>query len=94
MINSHFFAFKFAVKSTVTIDQNKDWTIMSIRHSGIGLVYSDAKHLFDPFFKTSYAKEGLELTLAQAIILQHEGRLTVESELGIGTEFIIEIPTI
>ena len=52
------------------------------------------KKLFEPFFTTKDVGEGtgLGLSIAYNTIKKHNGTIDVVSELGEGTEFIIEIP--
>ena len=45
--------------------------------------------LFEPYFTNKSKGNGLGLTNSQNIILNHKGSIEVESELGIGTSFII-----
>ena len=51
---------------------------------------------FDPFFLKTQTKRGhgLGLAVAQAIALQHRGRITAESAQGTGTTFNIYLPTV
>ena len=51
--------------------------------------------IFDPFFTTKSVGEGTGLGLSisyQIIVEKHEGKLSCISELGEGSEFLIEIP--
>ena len=66
-----------------------------IRDNGPGMPESVQKKIFDPFFTTKPAGSGtgLGLSLSYDIIVnQHHGTLTVESEEGLFTQFIIRIP--
>lgn len=66
---------------------------LSIKDNGLGMNEEVKKSLFDPFFSTKQEKgNGLGMTVAQSIILQHHGRIGVESEEGKGTTFIIKLP--
>ena len=78
----------------VTVEHDRKWVEISIRHSGRGLTTQESMQLFKPFFKTSRFKCGLDLVLAQAVIFQHGGRIQVESEVDVGTEFLIELPIV
>ena len=51
-------------------------------------------HIFDPFFTTKRVGEGtgLGLSIAYQIVRNHGGDLTVESEVGRGTIFRVELP--
>jgi signal transduction histidine kinase len=55
------------------------------------------KQLFDPFFTTKPIGKGTGLGLAisyQIVVEKHQGNLKCISEVGQGTQFIIEIPII
>lgn len=62
--------------------------------TGQGIPESIRSRIFDPFFTTKPIGKGTGqgLPLARAIILQHQGSLDFESEVGRGTTFIIRLP--
>ncbi len=61
---------------------------------GRGIGDEDLKHIFDPFFTTRLSEggTGLGLSVAHGIAMDHGGRLNVESKLGEGSRFILELP--
>jgi signal transduction histidine kinase len=66
-----------------------------IRDNGTGIPPNVREKIFNPFFTTKPAGEGtgLGLSMTQDIIeKQHGGRIDVETELGVFTEFIITLP--
>jgi signal transduction histidine kinase len=66
---------------------------VEIRDTGVGMTADVRRRLFDPFFTTKGARgTGLGLSVSQAIIKGHQGTLTVDSEPGRGTTFIITLP--
>lgn len=66
---------------------------VEVSDTGIGMTTDVRRRLFDPFFTTKGAQgTGLGLSVSQAIIKGHSGTLTVESEPGRGTTFIITLP--
>ncbi|MBD2043777.1 CBS domain-containing protein [Microcoleus sp. FACHB-672] len=78
---------------TGVLDSN--WVFIRIADNGIGMPASVHQHLFDPFFTTKPVGKGTGLGLSisyQIVVEKHGGRLQCISEVGQGTEFIIEIP--
>ena len=69
---------------------------MSFQDDGPGITKENMGHLFQPFFTTKAPGEGtgLGLSLSRSIVLEHNGRMNVESEFGHGANFIIELPII
>lgn len=71
---------------------------LSIKDTGIGILKANIPHIFEPFHREedciSYKIEGLGLGLAivKAFVENLGGTIAVESEVGKGTEFIVEIP--
>ena len=64
----------------------------SFRDHGVGIGPDHLPKVFDPYFTTKHKGSGLGLTVAYSIIDKHNGRMTVESELGHGTTFTIYLP--
>ena len=67
-----------------------------ITDNGCGIHPEDIHHIFKRFYRSRFSKDtqgiGLGLPLAKAIIEAHGGLIEVESELGIGTSFIMNFP--
>jgi len=59
---------------------------------GVGIRPDHLAKVFDPYFTTKHKGSGLGLTVAYSIIDKHNGRLTVESDIGRGTTFTIYLP--
>ncbi|MCA9137993.1 MAG: response regulator [Planctomycetales bacterium] len=69
--------------------------VVSVRDTGCGMKHETLKYVFEPFFTTKQEKgTGLGLAMAQGIVEQHGGRITCESELGVGSEFRIYLPAL
>ncbi|MDP2654720.1 MAG: ATP-binding protein [Candidatus Omnitrophota bacterium] len=64
----------------------------AISDTGIGIDKNDLPHIFDPFFTKKDRGTGLGLAITYGIIKEHGGSIRVESALGKGTKFIIELP--
>ncbi|MBN3879482.1 MULTISPECIES: sensor histidine kinase [unclassified Nostoc] len=83
------------IKITTEIDSEK-LVIIQIADNGIGIPEQLKKRLFEPLFTTKTVGKGTGLGLSiayQIVVEKHNGILEVNSQPGIGTEFIIKIPT-
>ncbi|MGE5470865.1 MAG: cache domain-containing protein [Bacteroidota bacterium] len=71
-----------------------DHVWVEIADTGKGMPPEIRKRIFEPFFTTKPVGKGtgLGLSLAYSIVQKHHGKLEVESELGRGSTFRIEIP--
>jgi len=65
---------------------------IQIQDQGIGISKENLKKIFDPYFTTKKTGNGLGLATAFQIISKHGGKITVESDLGIGTTFFLYLP--
>jgi signal transduction histidine kinase len=67
--------------------------VISIRDLGIGISKEDSQNIFQPFYRgsntTGYAGFGIGLSLADKIFRLHNVRISLESELNKGTEFLL-----
>lgn len=73
---------------------NKEGSIqVKIQDTGVGIPKELKDRIFEPFFTTKEVGEGtgLGLSISYGIIEKHKGKIHVESELGKGTEFTIEL---
>ncbi|WP_462164217.1 sensor histidine kinase [Pseudoalteromonas xiamenensis] len=80
----------------VSTYETQDKAVITFRDDGIGMDEQNKQKVFDAFFTTKPAGKGtgLGLSISMDIINQHNGSITVESTLGEGTEFVIELPII
>ena len=87
-------------KVLVTIERVEDDSVtFSVQDSGIGIAPEDQEKIFERFYRVDKARSremggnGLGLSIATEILRLHEGKISVESELGVGTKFIVELKT-
>ncbi len=71
---------------------HKHYIQIKIIDTGIGIPKENLTKIFDPYFTTKQRGSGLGLASTYAIIKKHDGWITVESELGKGTTFVIYLP--
>jgi PAS domain S-box-containing protein len=64
----------------------------SLADTGTGIKPDHLPNVFDPYFTTKQHGSGLGLATVYSIIRRHDGRITVESELGRGTTFHVWLP--
>ena len=75
-----------------------DFAEVTIRDSGIGIPADDIPRIFTRFFRAKnvdsgkFQGTGLGLSIVERAIAHHGGRIKVDSELGRGTTFTVELP--
>ncbi|MEM7801929.1 MAG: ATP-binding protein [Chloroflexota bacterium] len=73
---------------------------VTIEDSGMGIPQEHLPYIFDRFYRVDKARtrqfggSGLGLSIAKWIITVHKGEVKVTSEPGIGTKFVISLPTL
>ncbi len=86
--------------SQVWLDVSFDniYAIIAVRDEGIGIAKEFQERIFERFYRTDKARSraeggtGLGLSIVKHIALLHEGRVELESEVGIGSTFTLYIP--
>ncbi|MHB8791141.1 MAG: hybrid sensor histidine kinase/response regulator [Desulfobulbaceae bacterium] len=79
-------------KKTVPPLPAGEYVRIDIQDQGIGIAREYLSRIFDPYFSTKKRGSGLGLATAYSIIRNHNGLLTVDSELGVGTTMTIYLP--
>jgi len=80
----------------ITTRSGPDGVRLEFRDDGPGIPEDERSRIFDPFFTTKPVGEGtgLGLSLSHGIIERHGGQIAVESEVGQGTNFVIDLPLV
>ncbi|WP_017315832.1 hybrid sensor histidine kinase/response regulator [Mastigocladopsis repens] len=86
---------KGTIHISTAVNETETHIIISIKDNGPGMSPDVKKRIFEQFFTTKPVGKGtgLGLSISQEIVEQkHNGKLRCFSELGEGTEFVMEIP--
>ena len=96
IINAEHFMTEAHGRGTLVITTERVGDIIraSFADDGPGIAKENLGHLFDPFFTTKEVGKGtgLGLSICHGIITEHGGRIYIESKLGKGATFIVELP--
>ena len=72
----------------------KSWLTLSVRDNGIGIPPENLERIFEPFFTTRGDRggTGLGLSVTYGIVTDHGGMIEVESQLHVGSNFVVWLP--
>lgn len=78
------------------LDYAAEKLTFTVQDRGIGIPAADLAHLFEPFHRAAnveaIAGTGLGLTITKEAVELHGGAITVESQVGVGTTFVVTLP--
>ena len=80
------------VKVCARIGPDSKYAEIEISDTGKGIPREDLDKIFDPFYTNKKNGTGLGLAITSGIIAQHDGIITVSSQLGQGSKFTIRLP--
>lgn len=86
-------------KVTLSAEEKGNRVLVTIEDTGVGIAPEDQSRIFERFYRADKARNrelggaGLGLAIAQWIVQLHKGDITVNSELGKGSTFRVDIPT-
>lgn len=74
--------------------QHQDFIEIIVEDTGVGLDNEQQKHIFSRFYNVNNDKTGtgIGLNFTKALVDMHEGEISVESKLNIGSKFIVRLP--
>jgi heavy metal sensor kinase len=82
----------------LALEGRSDTAVITVRDSGIGIAEADHSRIFERFYRVDKARSrelggaGIGLAIADWIVQQHHGSITVQSSVGTGSAFFIEFP--
>ncbi len=76
----------------VTAAVQSDTLVLTIVDTGSGIAPEQMPNLFTPFFTTKQGGTGLGLTICRGLISQHQGEISIASEVDRGTTCTIHLP--
>jgi signal transduction histidine kinase len=85
-------------KVTVVLERSDYYAVIRVQDTGIGIAHNELPQIFNRFYRVnsdrsrSTGGSGLGLAIAQAIVLAHQGSLNVQSEVGVGSTFTVQLP--
>ena len=78
---------------TLRTRHRKGGVSIEVSDTGCGLTPEECERIFTPYYTSKQHGTGLGLAIVQSVISDHHGRISVHSETGRGTTFIIELPS-
>ncbi len=73
-------------------DGEKRMARVTVTDRGKGMDPTTLNRIWEPFYSTKKRGTGLGLAIVRQIVEQHDGRIAVESEVGKGTRFVVDLP--
>ena len=77
---------------TLRTRQDDDHAYIEVADTGTGLTPEECERIFTPYYTSKAHGTGLGLAIVQSVVSDHGGRISVRSQSGYGTTFIIELP--
>ena len=92
LVQNAFAAMSEGGKLGITSKNQGDFISLRIKDNGCGIPEDKLSKTLEPYYTTKASGTGLGLTLVYKIMKEHNGDIHVKSELGKGTEFILDFP--
>ena len=83
---------------TVSIGSDQNLAVIAVSDTGVGIAPEDLPHIFRRFYRCDRSRArpgtGLGLTLVEAVVKAHRGRIAVTSTPNVGTTFTVMLPCV
>jgi two-component system phosphate regulon sensor histidine kinase PhoR len=82
------------------IEDGKDWVRITVEDTGLGIPKKDLPRIFERFYRVDKARSrvsggtGLGLSIVKHLVELHHGQISVQSSLGVGSKFIVDLPLV
>ena len=94
-------AFKYTLEGKITVEllAEKDFVVLKVRDTGVGIPENELPKMFERFHRVrnvtgrTHEGTGIGLSLIKELVQMHHGTINVESELNAGSVFTVKIPT-
>jgi len=80
---------------TINLEKDKNYITVHIIDTGIGIAPEKIPHIFEPFYSDGHHNRqgtGLGLAIVKSLVEKFHGTVSVESQIGKGTQFTIKFP--
>lgn len=93
-------AFKYTLEGSISVilEESDQHAILLVRDTGVGIPVSELPNMFERFHRVKQSKgrsfegTGIGLSLVRELVQLHNGDISVESEEGKGSTFVVKIP--
>jgi signal transduction histidine kinase len=80
----------------VSLSKHSEILVIHFTDTGIGIPEHEKNMIFQPFYRSQLVKtsegHGIGLSLAEKVITLHKGTLSVSSQVGKGSDFVVQLP--
>jgi two-component system NtrC family sensor kinase len=85
-------------KVQLKLSSQSELITLQVADNGIGIAPLDLPHIFEKFYRSGKREDpeqrgsGLGLAIVRSVVERHQGKVWVESQLGKGSTFYVELP--
>jgi two-component system, sporulation sensor kinase E len=79
---------------TIGTIQESGSVVLYVSDEGSGIPQGQLEKIFDPFYTTKSNRTGLGLAIGRSIVDRHQGRIEIDSQVGVGTTVRILFPVV